>query len=325
MLVALQKSTQRLVLLPAIREAKEMEAVREHATSGDLVCRECEAALWLRAGTERRPHFAHRALGECPQSNIPALVQAANWLLFQFFHDRAERMGGRVELEPRIPNLPDGARVDLAIYREGKPPIAVAIIERNLKPDLRWDLRSFLQNLSWEFRPIFLAKQLRPAEVDSETAFLLDPTQREFRYRSPWGATYPANTLHFIDPLREEWTTLRDPHPTHAAQTFSVDAVKITPMKTMLWSNVCCDWVHPGETRGQRCPVFRPVSTPPSPSIPEPKPEPETSLFSNDVNLASLPPAWTVGGLVCQQCGRKTMESEAIRTGLKTCICKNCA
>ncbi len=231
-------------------------------------------------------------------------------------------MGGRVELEPRIANLPDGARVDMAIHRGGKPPVAVAIIEKNLKPDLRWDLRGFFENLGWVFRPVFLTSRLRRAEVDSETAFLLDPTQREFLYRSPWGAIYPANTLHFIDPMREEWTTLRDPHSTHAAQSFSVDAVKITPMKAILWSNMCSDWTHPGETRAQRRPIFRPASN--LPHVPESEAEQETSLFPSGVNLSSLPPAWTVGGLVCQQCGRKTLEAEAMRTGLITCICKNC-
>src|SRR5678816_3854636 len=108
MISAHDTKANRALFLPLSREGSELEIVRTRAKDGELVCRDCRDLLWLKAGEERRPHFAHRASSDCPRRGTSEAVQAARWLLFLFFHKRvmSGKLAGPVDLEPTVSGLP---------------------------------------------------------------------------------------------------------------------------------------------------------------------------------------------------------------------------
>ena len=181
----------RALYLPRVRADGEMEFVRARVNRGELVCRDCQALLWLKAGERRRPHFAHRVRSDCPQSNVSEAVQDARWQLFEFFERRiaSGKLTGPVELEPCVPGLPKGTRVDLIVRRGDKPAVAVMFLERGLKPNAREEITACLDECGFLFRPVFLISRLESSEVEGITIYRLDTTQREWRGCTPYGVS----------------------------------------------------------------------------------------------------------------------------------------
>jgi hypothetical protein len=297
MISAHDTKANRALFLPLSREGSELEIVRTRAKDGELVCRDCRDLLWLKAGEERRPHFAHRASSDCPRRGTSEAVQAARWLLFLFFHKRvmSGKLAGPVDLEPTVSGLPKGTCVDLTIGRDDKPTVAVMFLEKGLKPETRDKVEARLRELGLLFRPVFLISQLTRIAEHPDGAFRLDTTQREWSYESPYGANKwrfeGENTLHVIDPAAETWTTLRRLRSLHhAPANYSAESERVSKVADILWCNHFADWTHPGEQRGRLIP-----------------------------RESALPPIWTVGELVCEECKRTTKQwNVAKRTGAKS-------
>src|SRR5206468_1444481 len=114
-------------------------------------------------------------------------VLAARQQIYRFFRVRidAGKLVAEIELEPQMPALVKVDRLDMLLRRAQKPPVAIWILERSLKPDARAALVSVARREGWLFRPVFLQARLKPAPESSED-FLLETTQRELRLRSPY-------------------------------------------------------------------------------------------------------------------------------------------
>ena len=253
MLTAWDKALDAPLALPDFESAGALQTVRTRTRAGELVCPTCRQLLWLRAGEVRIPHFGHRRLSDCPHGRVSEAVLGARLLLYRFFQARIEsgKLPATIVLEPVIAGLPDKVRVDLLLRRMGKSAVNVVLLERGLHPDLRWQLQTCLGREGSVFRPVFLRSRLGQPE-DAPLDFLLDPTQRELRLASaydlwPPDLARPAGTLHAIDPIRAEWTTLRGLTLAHGPQVFRARHVRISRMEDLLWSEAHSEWVHPGE------------------------------------------------------------------------------
>lgn len=253
MLTAWDKVLDVPLALPDFEREGALAVVRRRAREGELVCPTCRQLLWLRAGEVRIPHFGHRRLSDCPHGRVSEAVLGARRLLYRFFQARIEsgKLPATIALEPVLAGLPDKVRVDLLLRRAGKSAVNVVLLERGLHPDLRGHLQTCLGRNGSEFRPVFLRSRLSQPE-DSPLDFLLDPTQRELRLASaydlwPPDLARPAGTLHAIDPIRAEWTSLRGLTLAHPPQVFRARHVRVSRMEDLLWSESHAEWVHPGE------------------------------------------------------------------------------
>ncbi|HYF78509.1 MAG TPA: hypothetical protein VD973_15330 [Symbiobacteriaceae bacterium] len=61
-------------------------------------------------------------------------VMAARALLYSFLAHKAERMGGEVDIEKRLPGMPDRDLIDVWLHFPGKPPVAYRIFQRGPQP-----------------------------------------------------------------------------------------------------------------------------------------------------------------------------------------------
>ena len=253
MLTAWDKTKETVLALPDFEDGAGLGPLRERARQGELLCPTCQQLLWLRAGEILVPHFAHRRLSDCPHGRVSESILTARRLIYRFFQERIERgkLPADIQLEPVLPELPRGMRVDLMLRRQVKPWVAVILLESSLKPEMRERLPVGIEQRKWLFRPVFLASRLKRQE-DSEWFFLLEPTQREFRLTSPYDLRAPEHwgepgTLHFLDANAAQWTTLRGASLAHDPQVFRAGCVRTSPVEQLLWSETHSEWAHPGE------------------------------------------------------------------------------
>ena len=230
-------------------------------------------------------------------------------------------------MEPTVPGLPDGTRVDLILRRELKKSVAIVLLDTGLKPDLRWALRSAVRQQGLIFRPVFLISTLKP-KTDDAGVFLLNPTQRDLMHKSLFGLAEGdygmRDALHFVDYRRAVWTSLRGLHLDHAPQVYGTESVHHSSMGDLLWSESQAEWTHSGEPRAKKAPpppsppAFTPLpqrgsSSRVRPPMPAPQPQPVYE-----------PPAWITSGLVCIGCQVRTNDWQTATPGEDRCVCKAC-
>jgi hypothetical protein len=152
MLTAWDSRKDSILALPDCEEASELEGLRELVRAGIIVCPVCREKLWLRVGEKRCAHLAHRVLADCPHANVSVAIIETRRLLYRFFQERIQpgKLAGPIELEPTVPGLPDGTRVDLILLDSG------------LKPDPRWALRSAVRQKGLIFRQRSSRRQTTP-------------------------------------------------------------------------------------------------------------------------------------------------------------------
>lgn len=272
MLTAWDTEKECVLALPDYEEIAELAAMREWARAGRVVCPVCREKLLLRAGEKRCVHLAHRVLADCPHAHVSIPIIETRRLLYRFFQHRIQRgkLVGPIDLEPNVPGLPDGTRVDLILRRDARPPVAIVLLEAGLKPDPRWMLRSVVREQGFAFRPVFLSSTLKPKE-DTAGVFLLNPTQRDMTHKSLFGLSEDdygmRDALHFVDYERAQWTSLRGLHLDHPPQVYGTESVRHSPMSELLWSESQAEWTHPGEPRAKKAPP--PASQPTYAPVPE--------------------------------------------------------
>src|SRR5689334_17910183 len=120
MLTAWDNNKGSILAVPDYEEGEDLILLRQWAHDGRVVCPVCREKLWLRAGTERCVHLAHRVLANCPHGRVSFGVVEARRLLYRFFQDRigSGKLLGLIELEPAVAGLPEEAHVDLILRRE---------------------------------------------------------------------------------------------------------------------------------------------------------------------------------------------------------------
>jgi competence CoiA-like predicted nuclease len=81
-------SGEQVVILDAQWRSR-LNDLRNLCSADRLMCPVCRQPVWTRAGTQRRWHFAHKHLSDCPSSReLPELLQARavlyEWLVAKF-------------------------------------------------------------------------------------------------------------------------------------------------------------------------------------------------------------------------------------------------
>ena len=334
MLSAWDNAHQAALALPDFESNPQLANLRLRVTRGDVVCPTCKQLLWLRAGEQRAHHFAHRVLADCPQARVSEQILAARRLIYRFFQTRVQagKLSGPVELEPGFPHAPVRPRIDLLLRRSGKPPVAVVFVEARIPKEIRSALRDFVERNNFVFRPVFLKIRLKRLQEDSASV-LLDTIEREWAYESTFGLDGSADTfrktLHFIDPITGEWTSLRGLRVRHAPQVFDTTTNVTSDMTDLRWSEASAEWTHHGEVQLPRLATAAPEERFRSPMLTMPAGK-STSSSARRVPLVLAPSApqpsiqWMTKGLLCVGCGTQTTDWQSADLAKQRCVCRGC-
>lgn len=229
--------------------------LRALGRDGALVCQGCRQPVLLRAGTKKRPHFAHKTLQNCPYEHAsPRLLQARAVL-----YERLQReFGEAVTLEKSLEGVVLPRPVDCWVERPSGP-LAYWIFEGGTKAQRRRELLEAFEPVTEGDRTagavracinwVFLQQ---PVESEAEKRIELSPTERDFIQPSVFdqiGGAWPDDghgSLHYLDPVAETLTTLRSLRVVHEPNIYAGRRERHA-LSDVLIAPKTGEFVHPGE------------------------------------------------------------------------------
>ena len=186
------------------------EELRAFAASGRLVCPGCEQALRFRVGEQRRPHFAHRVLSECPLSKQSAEVLEAKALLYVWL---AGKYPGKVEMDVDLQITGWDRFADLVIRPDDAKSFAYWVFDRSPRE------RDGLLNR--------MPGNINRHVIFTESAYktlgnsvLLTKAQREFISGSKFDESKWRGHLHFLETKEHKMTLYRGLHCIHEPSSY---------------------------------------------------------------------------------------------------------
>lgn len=105
-----------------------VENLRSLAAADVLICPGCKKAMRYRAGLQRRPHFAHKDLSECPLGQQAAEVLEARAKLYLWLKSKYPDQEVAAELDLGIPDWKRPA--DVVVHRTGKDSLAYWLFDK---------------------------------------------------------------------------------------------------------------------------------------------------------------------------------------------------
>jgi len=165
--------------------------LRAWVTSGRLVCPGCKQKLHFRAGDERRPHFAHRVLSDCPLSKMlsPEVLESKA----QLYVWLAGKYPGKVEMDVDL-QIPGWDRfADLVVRPDDNKTFAYWVFDRS--PRNRWGLLHGIPERV--IGHVVLTESTR--KMGTDDGLLLSACQRDFIGHSKYDERRGFGHLHFFD------------------------------------------------------------------------------------------------------------------------------
>jgi hypothetical protein len=210
---ALHLATQEEIIILHPRWRGRIDHLRSFDQANALVCPGCEQPVRVKAGSWKRPHFAHKHLQACSLGQESPRLLAARavlyeWLLAQF--------GPEATLEHALAGTSLPRPVDCWVERPGGA-FAYWIVEAGIKLEPRDAVRAGLAPLGGRAHVVFLHSMLREEKKEFHS-LLLSPTERALMATTPLDAAYTgagisvenrAGSLHYLDAEAERLTTYR--------------------------------------------------------------------------------------------------------------------
>lgn len=333
MFVALRTTDGLRVTSLAAQWDQRLEALRELAASGQLVCPGCEQRLWLRLGVKRRRHFAHRQLADCPLAHQSAELLDIKAQLFEWLESKYP---GKVHLD-----MPLGVR--------GKDKLTDLLVEA--APDRKFAYWTF--DRQQRAREEFLACRNLPGvhahfiqaqstlARHSETAILLTASQRDFAGRSDFDTPVGyGGHLHFLDAENSKLCIYRGLWCVHEPNLYrwevlrqaSLSEARISPKtgEIVLAEDVAARqrWQQ-RQQRAKRPPLaVAPKPTPVAAAAPAPRPnrspKPPPAKAPATMDKPARPSLNLKGPFRCEDCGVETMDWSSLNPAAGTCVCHDC-
>lgn len=320
-----------------------------------LVCPGCRQPVRVRACVQKRKHFAHKHLQNCPlQLESPELLLARAVL----YEALANQLGeNNVVVEQTFAEVALPRPLDVWIQPAGQA-WGYWIVDRRMPPDQRERLLKAFQQLPGAIHFIFIRSMLHPDEKDTRRLYLTT-TEREFMVPTTcdaaWENVYalPGRTLHYLDAEKLELTTYRSLSLAHSPQLYAGHPLRHSLSQVQAISDEG-GWLHPGEEQriarhlheaalrqqsearlkevsrrlrdglggwGKPATSARPAPTPHQPVDKWPKFDPEQIPPLADAN----PRMPFQRSAVCRVCGKTTADWVSYDGKNKTCLCRECA
>ena len=316
---------------------QDVEKLRVMARQDLLVCQGCNHPVSVRAGQERRPHFAHKNLEDCNYVEESQALRNARAVLYEWL---VGKFGNNVTIEKRIDSVDFPRPVDCWVEKDSKT-FAYWIFDKGLKLETRMQLFECSQKLKGSVNYIFSTDMLRKDDNHPDS-ILLTTTEREFLSRSDYDLGM-GHTLHYLDPNNRKIITFRGLHLVHQPQFYSGYHIA-SNLEDTLVSPKNGEFVHKGEHervqqhREEQAAIERrrkeaEIRTPYVPHIPAPrKPtfQPATSTVPKPKDLGQYQDRPSISSLdksgICVSCGTKTTDwfTHWVEDGIGKCKCNSC-
>lgn len=287
--------------------------LRAWVTSGRLVCPGCKQKLLFRAGDERRPHFAHRVLSDCPLSKMlsPEVLESKA----QLYVWLAGKYPGKVEMDVDL-QIPGWDRfADLVVRPDDNKTFAYWVFDRS--PRNRWGL---LHNTPAHVsRNVLFTESALHKEEDG--LLFLPAAQRDFIINSKYDPACRYGHLHFIDSRSGMITVCRGFLCVHGPNLHSCQVNREAPLDSALICPASGEIVYEEDvTESQRqSGRFVHRKTPESQTRPIVQPVPKPKETAAPLDLT-----WYNSALKCEFCGTETTDWIASNPSKGTCICRGC-
>ena len=318
--------------------------LRSIEQSNGLICQECRHRVFPRSGEQRRPHFAHYSLEDCPvRSESPELLQARaslyNWLKSAY---AAADTAAHVTLEKKVESQMDFPRPIDCYVRTGEGrEVGYWILEGGIRPERRDHLVNAFQKSGILVHWIFLhLPKLVNEDAADRSSILLNTTERELMRLRPHCpqivrlSGVATNFLQYLNADDKTFHTWRNLFCQHPPQQYNgqssmnelIDLDLLAPTGHIL---------HPGEREAARVRLremkekrVQPMKTEIAVNLPTNeaaiekrlvsyrKPEPEVDDGPNLITAE----------LICWVCGQRQKPGAwtQAKLGEGTCLCYKC-
>lgn len=236
------QTSEEIIILDPCWNDETIDSLRLKGKEDHLACPVCKQAVHVKAGEERRWHFAHKNLGTCPLRNESPNILQARSLLYKWLKSK---YGNAVTVEKHFPGyeLPRPFDCYVEISKDRK--FGYWILERGIRS--RSSLEAVITNLDISMTWVFLSTMLR---MDKEDIFsiYLSTTERDLMYSSEYNEMRGhGNALNYLDINNNLVITLRGLHCIHPPQQYEINAKITNTLMDMRISPKTGEFVHPGE------------------------------------------------------------------------------
>jgi hypothetical protein len=307
-----------------------LEELRALAASGQLVCPGCEQLLRFRVGEQRRPHFAHRKVSECPLDRQSAEILEAKAKLYVWL---CTKYPGLVEMDVDLQIHGWDRFADLVVRAPKGKTFAYWIFDRS--PKNRQELLAYHPK-GFSMTILFATHALNKEEDGS---LRLSAGQRDFIKTSAFDPLRGFGHLHFLDASSGTLTIYRAFRCVCEPSLYEYHTIREAPLATakicqesgeIVFQEDVDEYLHQKELKKQSR-VFTPPVVPKMPA-----PVKETPVLRERPVLYEPPPRqapvkpiappepeWD-GFYTCDMCGIRTKETSMMMPRMRTCICSKC-
>ncbi len=252
MFKCLNKSTGREVVIldPEWTAEAAIGNLREAGRLDQLACQGCRQSVRIRAGEERRPHFAHKHLSDdCVYEDESSDLRSTRAVLYEWL---VSKYGDAVTIEKKFDDEGLLRPVDCWVEK-GSKIFAYWIFASGMKPEdrdwLKYVTFAHEENVNWLF-----TSGMMKIDTENPRRLSLTTTERDFMKPSAYddeleGKSYNADvkqSLHYLNADSRTLTTYRNLLPFHKPQVYAGDK-RTSSLSELMISPANGEFVHPGE------------------------------------------------------------------------------
>ena len=231
-----------------ILDSKWLQAInqlREYDHQDFLVCQGCKQPVRVRAGEQRREHFANKHLGSCDYADESVVLRNARAVLYEWL---VSKFGDNGTIEKKLDGVDLFRPIDCWVKQDSKV-FAYWFFDTQLKLEKRKILQGGFKKLGISINWVFAFEMLR-AEQDNPNKLVLSITEREFikrsKYDIPNSGYYGKGSLHYLDAKNRRLTTFRCLSLYHEPQIYR-GTRQISDLDKIMVSPRNGEFVHDGE------------------------------------------------------------------------------
>jgi len=201
---------------------RAINQLREYGRQNILVCQGCNQPVRVRAGDQRREHFAHKHKESCDYADESAILRNSRAVLYEFLKNK---FGENVTIEKKVDGIDLFRPIDCWVKKDSAV-FAYWIFDSTLKPEKRIALQNSVRELDIHINWVF-ASNLLHFEQNHPDNLVLSTTEREFihhsQYDTPYADSYSTEygSLHYLDADNRELLTFRGLSLFHKPQIYN--------------------------------------------------------------------------------------------------------